>query len=182
MLKVEVGDGLADALLQLRRAESDTGDAMRADATRAIDAVWVPKLTAAAATAQQRKLLVPGAGSIVGDLDFELHAANGPALSGGLDASHWYAVDYGMTPVQRAAPRRKATYKNRGRGVRMAAVIWVGRNLPTRNAAGRVVYPTIADVSQTIVAAWVHGLMGQLNTPLDVDDADEIGQVAGSWQ
>jgi hypothetical protein len=185
MLKVEVGDDLGEALLILHRAQADTGDAMRKAASAAIDSVWVPTLNEAASTAQQAKLLASGAGSNVTDLGFDLIAGRGPSLSGGLDSSHWYAVDYGMTPKAIRAPKRQATYKRRGGGapVRMNAIIWVGRNLPSRNNAGRVIYPAIGEVSQDIIAAWVTGIMEQFTGgPLDASMTDELGQVNGSWR
>jgi len=184
MLKIEVDDSLGETLLDLRRAQQGTQDAMRAEASRAITASWVPALAAAASGAQQQKLLVSGAGADVGDLSFDLNAGRGPTLSGGLDASHWYAVDYGMQPKRITAPNRQKTLRVvNGRPVRAPAQVWVGRNLPSRAPAGRVVFPTIAAHSPEFVAAWVQGMLGQFDgTPLDVDSSDELSQVAGSWR
>jgi hypothetical protein len=181
MLKiVDVDNSLAGAQLALRAAAEGTQDALRTEVAAAIEGSWVSSLAAAAAGRQQTKLLVSGAGADVDGLSFDLIAGRGPALSGGLDASHWYAVDYGMTPKQITAPTRKKSVRG---GARVPARIWVGRNLPARNAAGRVIFPTIGTQSQVYVKAWVTGLLGQFaGTPLDVDDGDELGQVSGSWQ
>lgn len=185
MLKlVDVNDSMGDALLTLQRAQTDTQDEMRQTADAAIESSWVPALAAAASGAQQTKLLVTGAHADVDNLGFSLTAGVGPTLSGGLDASHWYAVDYGMTPKQIAAPNRRRTIRlGGGREFQAATIIWVGRNLPARNAKGRVIYPTIGAQSQEYVSAWVDGLLEPLEGDVfDVDDGDVKGQVAGSWR
>lgn len=185
MLKiVDVNDSMGDVLLTLNRAESDTQAEMRDAADSAIESTWVPALAAAASGAQQTKLLVNGANADVDDLGFTLTAGVGPALSGGLDASHWYAVDYGMNPQRIAAPNRRRTIRlGAGREFQAAVLIWVGRNLPPRSAKGRVIYPTIGTRSQEYVEAWVDGLMGQFDDPaFDTDDGDVLAQVGGSWR
>ncbi|MBD3941951.1 hypothetical protein IF188_09615 [Microbacterium sp. NEAU-LLC] len=185
MLKiVDVNDSMGNLLLSLQRAESDTQDEMRGAADQAVESSWVPALQAASSGAQQTKLLVSGARADVDDLGFTLIAGTGPSLSGGLDSSHWYAVDYGMTPKRIAAPNRRRTIRmSGGRTFQAATLIWVGRNLPPRNAKGRVIYPTIGTKSQDYVTAWVEGLMGQFDDPVfDTDEGDVISQVGGSWQ
>jgi len=185
MLKlVDVNDSMGDVLLTLQRAEADTQDEMRDAADNAVESSWVPALQAAASGAQQTKLLVSGAHADVDDLGFTLTAGVGPALSGGLDASHWYAVDHGMNPKRIAAPNRRRTIRmGGGREFKAATLIWVGRNLPPRNAKGRVIYPTIGTKSQDYVEAWVQGLMGQFDDPVfDTDDGDVLSQVGGSWR
>jgi hypothetical protein len=184
MLKVNVDESLGEALLTLRRAQTGTQDEMRNEADAAITASWVPALAARASGAQQTKLLVSGASADVSDLGFDLTAGAGPTLSGGLDNSKWWAVEFGAVPKQVAAKKRKATHrvKGSGREVRSAAIIWIGRNLPVRNNDGHVIFPTIGEQSQVFVGAWVSGLMGQFEgSPFDVD-YDELGQVAGSWR
>lgn len=186
MLKVDDGGGFRALLDALDGAEHGTADKMRAAASTALSSEWVPALTARASTAQQRRLLLTGAIATAVGLGFELRAAQAGALSGGLDSSHWYAVDYGMTPQRKAAPNRKASRRTLGSGriSRGPALIWVGRNLPSRAAGnGRVIYAAVAEKSQDFVAAWVRGLVGQLDTgPLEADYADELAEVGGSWQ
>jgi len=169
MLKIEADD-LDEAALVLEAAQKGTEEAMRAAVGSAIASSWVSALGAAASGPQQTKLLVSGAGADVGAGTFSLHAARGPALSGGLDNSHWQSVDYGYTPRQVSSAKRGTT-------------IWVGRNLPSRDNDGRVVLPTVGEQSQRYVEAWTKALMSTVDGGvLDVDDAAERGQVAGAWQ
>jgi len=187
MLKiVDVNDSMGDVLLTLQRAQTDTQDEMRDAAQNAVQSSWVPALSALASGAQQTKLLVNGAHADVDDLGISLTAGVGPALSGGLDSSHWYAVDFGMAPQLMRAPTRMRTYRvlGSGRDIRQPAQIWVGRNLPARTVRpGRVIYRAIGEQSQAYVTAWVDGLMGQFDDPVfDADAGDVQSQVAGSWQ
>lgn len=169
MLKIEADD-LRQAALTLEAAQKSTLDAMRAAVAPAIANSWVAALSAAASTAQQTKLLVSGAGADVGTGRFDLHAARGPALSGGLTNASWQSVDMGITPRQVRSAKRGTS-------------IWIGRNLPSRDADGRVVLPTLGEQSQVYVEAWATGLMGTVDgSVLEVDDEDVRGQVAGSWR
>lgn len=157
MLAVEV-QGLDKVQAALSRAVTGMEPAMT-DAVRAsVSRLWVPTLTAKATTRQQSKLLV-GASSDVHDGGFDLIAGAGPALSGGLDSSHWYAVDYGMRPKRILSKNRKVSGVTRtGRRSRRRARIWVGRNLPARKKGGRVIEPTLTKQSQKFVDAYIDGI------------------------
>ena len=180
MLAVEVR-GLDKVQAALSRAGAEIQPAMKDNAQAAVSRLWVPALSAAATTRQQSKLLV-GASSNVYDGGFDLIAGAGPALSGGLDQSHWYAVDYGMTPKQKRSKVRKVTGITRtGRKSRRQARIWVGRNLPPRKKGGRVIEPTLAKQSQKFVDAWVDGLFELF--PVSVFELNRRSvKAGGAWR
>lgn len=171
MVKIKADDQLARAIFALDDAATSTQDAMRQSAAESIDRVWSPALASAAGTSPERKLLATGAGSSVEAGRMTLIAGNGPTLTGGLTEDGWYAIEFGMTPVQIYSPNRRKKIRIAGSGREMSVQtrIWVGRNLRARNELGYVIFPTIRQHGPRFVAAWIYGLIGKWRgTPFDV--------------
>lgn len=181
MLAVEV-KGLDKVQAALSRASTGIEPAMKDAAKAAVSRLWVPTLSAKATTRQQSKLLI-GASSDVYDGGFDLIAGAGPALSGGLDQSHWYAVDYGMKPKRKLATNRRVSSVSArtGRKSRRRARVWVGKNLPPRKKGGRVIEPTLTTRSQDFVDAYIDGILEVF--PRDLFDVKRRSvKAGGAWR
>lgn len=176
MLKLEVDDNLARALIALDQAEAGTADAMRASADAEIDKTWSTALMNAAGTTLERRMIADGADADVENVGFTLWAGLGGPVSGGLGRQDrdWAGVEFGMTPFQSFDTKRRRTIRIAGTGTvqKVATGVWVGRNLKPRNAQGYVAMPTVRKYVPQYVASWVHGLIGQFDavndTALDI--------------
>lgn len=169
-MRVEVDDNLGRALTSLAAAEAGTQEAMRAEAAAEIGRVWSPALISASGNALERKILATGARADVTPQGFTLTAGVGPAASGGLgqEDDDWVPVEFGMNPQRIQAPNRRKSIRiaGSGRPMRVASMVWVGKNLRPRNRDGYVVLPTARKRVPEFVAAWVRGLIKQF-APVD---------------
>jgi len=169
MVKIVSSPELEHALATLHRASSGTQDAMRQNAIDAVNRTWGPALASAAGTAAERKLLATGASADVDAGSMTLHAAKGPALTGGLANDGWAAIELGMDPKRIEAPNRRKTITLNGRPFRARTFVWVGRNLKPRNPDGYVIFPTVRKHGPRFVAAWIYGLIDVFRgSPFDI--------------
>lgn len=167
VVKIEGQEDLLRAVLALDRAEGEMREAMISRADSLIEQTWQSSLMSASGTAAERKILATGASADITPAGFVLHAAQGPALSGGLDADHWPALEHGMTPKLITTGRRVTTRRVLGsnRPLRTAVLIWVGKNFKPRNYAGYVIFPTVRIQGPRYVAELIYGLIDTLRVP-----------------
>jgi len=159
MYRIEGKDLYDDAARVLDQAEGELRDAMMTHAGSLVEREWGPSLMSAAGTQAERKLLATGATADISTDGITLNAAQGPTLSGGLTSDQWTGVEYGMRP--RLATRRihTASLAGSGRKVRVAQLIWIGRNFKDRNPRGYVIFPTVRREGPRFVAHMIYGLI-----------------------
>lgn len=171
VFKIDGREGFLQAALALNRAEGELRESMMARADSLIDQTWEQSLLSASGTAVERKLLATGANADLLPTGFMLTAGQGPTLSGGMDAEHWPAVEFGMVPKQITTPNRVRTRLTSGRQrpIRTAVLIWVGRNFKPRNLRGYVIFPTVRTRGPEYVAAMIHGVIDTFRVhPLEI--------------
>ena len=145
-------DELKAVVLALKAMGKDLRRDINRATTQTMGPEWKAAIAARASTAQDRRVLVPGARIASGNPPAARAATSRRRLSGGLVPSEsWRAFEFG------SKGDRRTTYTRRNRSG--SGSHRVTRNttaqLPARAPKGRVVYPAFADLGPRMVALWV---------------------------
>lgn len=116
-----------------------------------LDPVWKGGLSQRAKTLTDRTVIVKGSRVKGGNPPALLAATSNRALSGGLVPSDLYGpIEFGGTFNKVTTYTRKSKLGGQHKVTRHTA-----RQLPRRVAAGRVAYPTVAEIGPRAASLWV---------------------------
>lgn len=158
MLSVEGSRELQAAVLALKVVDRSLAKEIRAATVSTMGPVWKTEVAGRARTLQDRVVLGAGARIAGGNPPVAMAGTSSKRMRGGGRPSQLAGgVEFG---ANRGARTTYTTHSPKGTSYRVTRR--TKRQLPARNASGRVVYPAFREVAPRTVSLWVQLIVAKV--------------------
>lgn len=165
MLRVGDHRELQAVVLAMKAMDRGLAKEIRRATVSTMNPVWRGEVQAHARTGMDDRVIAKGARIKGGNPPEAIAASSRRALSGGLvPVEGWPAFEFGTTNRLRRTTYRR---RNRKSGGTHTVTRRASRQLPARNAKGRVGYAAFAEVGPRMVALWVQLVVKKVHDALE---------------
>ena len=163
MIGVRDHRALEAAVLSLKAMDRDLRNDINRSTKAMLDPVWKGAVAGRATSALDRAVIVKGTRVKGGNPPEAIAATSSRALKGGLvPRDDWAAIEFG------GQFNKTTTYESRSpKGKTFQVTRHTARQIPRRNAKGRVAYKALADVAPRVVSLWIQMVVAKTYEALE---------------